>query len=138
MTGLLPGGVPQREPYPSEDAFFKKNTHISGLAADDDSVVLNPYSNLSPTERHCVALNEAARVVMRRDPELQPIFDLTPEQLSSFQSYGSLNSVRATVAARILSGDPSALRPTADQIRFVKKLATAMGLKKRKASLSPS
>jgi hypothetical protein len=73
-----------------------------------------------------VALNEAARVVMSRREHLRPEFQLTPEQGAAFANYGSGEAIRATVAARLLSGDPSALTPTPEQIAFVVRLAGEM------------
>jgi pyruvate/2-oxoglutarate dehydrogenase complex dihydrolipoamide acyltransferase (E2) component len=75
-----------------------------------------------------VALNEAARVVMSKRTDLRPNFALTPEQEAAFANYGPQEAVKATVAARILSGDPSALIPTAEQTAFVKRLAREMGI----------
>jgi hypothetical protein len=98
------------------------------MATADGSVILNPYSQLSETERQAVALNEAARVVMSTHADLRPDFALTPEQEAAFAQYGPPETVKATVAARLLSGDPSALQPTAEQQAFVTRLAQAMGL----------
>ena len=126
-VGYLPGGVRLREAWPSEDEFFLSRRDVSGLAADDNCVVLNPYADLSRAQLDAVALNEAARVVMRRS-HIRPTFTLTDEQTAAFKGYGSLEDVRATIAARILSGDPTALTPTLDQIQFVSRLAREMGL----------
>lgn len=99
------------------------------MAADDNAVVLNPYTTLSPQEKDAVALNEAARVVMRTRSSLQPLFSLTTEQIAAFSSYGPPEAIRATIAARLLSGDPSALAPTEEQAAFVLLLAREIGLK---------
>jgi len=123
----LAGNVPMREPWPSEDEFFRARPEVAGLAADDNCVVVNPHSPLSESEKKCVALNEAARVVMGRD-KLTPTFDLTPEQYRAFANYGPIEAIKATIAARLLSGDPSALAPTVEQLRFVKRLAKRMGM----------
>jgi hypothetical protein len=125
---ILPGGVPLRETRPSEEDFFRSRPDIAGMATDDGAVVLNPYSPLSEQEMDAVALNEAARVIMSTRMDLRPSFALTPEQEAAFASYGPLECVKATVAARILSGDPSALTPTAEQIAFVLRLAREMGI----------
>ena len=125
----LPGGVPLRQPYPSEDAFFRSRPDVAGMAAEDGSVILNPYSRLSHQEQEAVALNEAARVVMRTRTDLRPDFRLTPEQEAAFGRYGTAEEAQATVAARILSGDPSAGTPTAEQLAFVRRLASVMGLR---------
>jgi hypothetical protein len=117
-----------RETQPSEEDFFKSRPDIAGMATADGAVVLNPYSPLSEQEMDAVALNEAARVIMATNVDLRPLFALTAEQEAAFVSYGPLESVKATVAARILSGDPSALTPTAAQIAFVLRLARKMGI----------
>jgi hypothetical protein len=125
---ILPGGVPLREIRPSEEDFFRSRPDIAGMATDDGAVVLNPYSPLSEQEMDAVALNEAARVVMSTHVDLRPSFALTLEQEAAFANYGPPECIKATVAARILSGDPSALTPTAEQITFVLRLARHMGI----------
>ena len=87
----LPGGIPLREPWPSEDKFFRERPDVSGLAADDDSVVINPYAPLTEAQSSAVALNEAARVVMRR-PNTRPEFVLTDEQRVAFAAYGTIET----------------------------------------------
>ena len=124
---ILPGGVPLREPWPDENRFFRSRPDVSGLAADDDSVVINPYVALTEAQSSAVALNEAARVVMRR-AHLRPQFALTDDQRAAFANYGTVEDIRATIAARVLSGDPTALVPTDEQIAFVCRLADEMGL----------
>ena len=116
-----------REPWDAEDEFFRNRPEVAGLAGEDDCVVINPHSPRTEREKEAVALNEAARVVMRRD-RFTATFDLTQEQLVAFKSYGPIEAVRATVAARLLSGDPTALEPTSDQLKFVRQLAKRMGL----------
>ena len=128
LIRLLPGGIPLREASPSEKDFFMLRPDVSGMATDDGAVVLNPYTKLNEDQLDAVALNEAARVIMSSNQELQPKFELTPEQRSAFKRYGPPSAIRATIAARLLSGDPTALTPTSDQIRFVARLAQAMGV----------
>ena len=77
-----------------------------------------------------VALNEAARVIMLTRADLRPDFALTPEQEAAFANYGPREAVKATVAARILSGDPSALIPTTEQIAFAVRLGCEMGIQR--------
>ncbi|GMO20770.1 hypothetical protein BwSF21_14850 [Bradyrhizobium ottawaense] len=124
---FLADGIAWREPWPSENEFFSKRPEVAGMATEDDCVILNPYSALNEGEREAVLRNESARVFMRRNG-LCPTFSLTPEQSSSFANYGPLESVKATIAARILSGDPSALAPTDEQLAFVRDLKDKMGL----------
>lgn len=50
----------ERKPYQSELDFFKKNTHVAGMASEDNHVVANPYSKISPEEMQAVKLNEFA------------------------------------------------------------------------------
>lgn len=125
---ILAGGVPLRDPWPSEEEFLRSRPDVAGLASDDGAVVMNPYCLLSEAEMEAVALNEAARVVMSTRPDLRPDFALTPEQEAAFTHYGPQEAVKATVAARILSGDPSSLIPTVEQMAFVQRLAREMGI----------
>ena len=120
------GGIGHRSASESEMDFFKKNPHVAGYAADDDVVVLNPNSSLSNAEREAVVLNESARVAMRKGKK--PTFGLTSEQQKRFATYGDADAQKATVAARILSGDPSAGIATPEQTDFVQGLRKAMGL----------
>lgn len=122
----LPGGVPMRQPYASELEFFKANPHVGGMAAEDNAVILNPHSPLTDPQKRAVAVNEAARVVMRKEARLRPDFDLTPEQAKAFANYGSPDDQKATIAARIFSGDDSALNVTPEQKAFVDRLSAHM------------
>ena len=116
--------------FPSEDEYFKANPNVAGMAAEDDKVIINPYSKISEKEKEAVMLNEAARVHMRNKMIDAPNYDLTPEQLEKFGSYSKdPNDIRQTIAARILSGDPSAGQPTAAQQEYVNRLRQFMGVK---------
>lgn len=98
------------------------------MATEDDRVILNPYTTLNAVERDAVALNESARVIMRKSGT-RPRFELTPEQIKRLKGTPYENNVQAareTIAARILSGDPSAGTPTPDQKLFVDQLAKIM------------
>ncbi len=123
-------GVPVREPHPSELRFFQKHPNVGGMAASDNKIILNPHSSLSPKEREAVAVNEAARVHMRTNKNLKPSFDLTPEQTANLKGTSYENASpqdrMATIAARILSGDPSAGAPTPEQSSFVERLSGKM------------
>lgn len=133
LISVLPGNIPLREPWAAESKFFKANLHISGLAADDDAVVLNPYAPLTARERESVALNEAARIFMRRHAFCRPDFSLTAEQERALGEYGPMQAKRETIAARLLSGDPSALTATQKQLEFVDRLALEMNVRKSSA-----
>ncbi len=132
-TGYPKGvyGIKYRQDlFPGEDEYFRKNPHVAGMAADDDQIILNPYSTLTETEKQSVMLNEAARVHMRRGLMPAPRFDLTPEQQERLKGYSSsLDDIRQTLAARLLSNDPSAGTPTPEQIEYVQRLRQFMGVK---------
>lgn len=114
--------------YPGEDEYFRANPHVAGMAAEDDRVILNPYSKLAAHEKRAVAVNEAARILMRH--EGAPDFALTPEQEAFLDGTeyrkAPAEERRATIAARILSGDPSAGAPTPEQGAFVAQIANRM------------
>jgi hypothetical protein len=121
----LPSGISMRAPYPGELEFFKKRPDVPGMAAEDNKVIMNPFSPMKPEEFQAVANNEAARILMRK-PENAPDFDLTPAQEAFLDTTDYRRATpeqrKATIAARILSGDPSAGVPTALQNAFVMKL----------------
>jgi|TARA_R110000868_G_scaffold119754_1_gene317736 hypothetical protein len=119
-----------REPYETELEYFKSNPNVSGMATEDDRIILNPNSKLSKSEKDAVALNEYGRIVMRTNPQFAPNFKLTDEQ-AKFLSTNTYKDAPeedklATIAARLLSGDPSAGTPTIDQLKFVNKLKEYM------------
>ena len=121
-------GVDTRLPFPSEDAYFKGNPHVGGMAADDDKVILNPYSTLNDKERQAVVMNESARVYMRNGSVEKPAYSLSDDQGKAFLNYGNGNvdAQRQTIAARILSNDPSSLNPTLNQLAYVQRLKSFM------------
>jgi hypothetical protein len=116
--------------FSGENEYFRKNPHVTGMAAEDNRIIMNPYSTLKNAEKQAVMMNEAARVHMRAGNIEPPQFELTPEQEKAFAGY-SANPVDrlSTIAARILSNDPSALTPTAEQKEYVQKLRKFMGIK---------
>lgn len=122
-----------RQPHGSELEFFKANRHVAGMAADDNRVVLNPFSDIKEDEMKQVYLNELARILMRTGAIERPQYGLTDEQNSFFsginggEPYGSGQDIRETLAARLLSGDPSAGRATMDQTSYVEKLRRVLG-----------
>lgn len=115
----------ERQPTASEQIFFQQNKHVAGMASEDDRVVMNPHSSLSDTEKAAVRENETARIYMRRN--MPATFALTEEQKSKFSKYSkNEQDIKDTIAARILSGDPSAGAPTDEQKRFVDDLRLKM------------
>jgi hypothetical protein len=124
-------GIARREVlYPGEDKYFRNNPHVAGMAADDDKIIMNPYSTLKDAEKQAVMLNEAARVHMRKGLMPAPRFDLTPDQLRTFHKYSKdINDLQQTIAARLLSGDPSAGKATPQQMEYVQQLRQYMGVR---------
>jgi hypothetical protein len=109
---------PQRPAYPSEDAFFSQSG-VPGYAAPDNSVVLS--SNPAPgVNMDAVRQNETYRTLMRQGVLPQPSFPITEGQRSAFDGYGSEDDIRATIAARIATGDPSVLGATEEQQNFTR------------------
>lgn len=105
-------GYPIRKPYQSELDYFKGNTHVGGMAAQDNNIILNPYSPLTDQQKNAVAQNEAARLFMRQQ-KYNFDFEATPQQLAAFKgtSYGdpaNSNDLKSTILGRAISGDPSA------------------------------
>jgi len=110
--------------HSGEETYFKENPHVTGMAAGDNSIILNPYSNLNEQQKQAVIKNEAIRLGIRnRKPDLSG-FNMTQEQLNNFKGTPYENGgydTKATAISRILSGDLS-FRPTLEQIEFANKL----------------
>ncbi len=116
-----------REPYSSELEYFWKNPHVSGMAAEDNRVILNPYSPISAEEKSAVVQNEIARLLMRTGAVPAPQFPLTPAQSGVFGRYGAPQDQRETIAARLATGDPSAGSPTREQSDYSAMLMRLLG-----------
>ena len=107
-----------------ERHFFAGNPNVGGMAADDNQIVLNPYSKLKDTEKQSVALNEAYRLKMRQQ-NIIPEFALTPEQETTFRGTPYEQNpleARRSLVARMLTGDPSAGRVTPEQQFWMNKV----------------
>lgn len=113
--------------FQGEDNYFRNNRNVTGMAADDGRVVLNPYANLDDTARQSVIKNEAARLYMRENQNRFKFdFDPTEEQMQMFRGSPYENdhyNLRATILARALAGDPSAGTLSARQQQWVQWLA---------------
>ena len=131
MDGLLNFGQ-LRPLYSGEDEYFKKNPNVSGMASfDDNRVILNPYTTLSPEQLKAVQVNEAARLYMNQYGT--PNVSLTNEQQSNIAGLGSYaqadpNVQRSTILARILSGDRTGGIPTIEQQEAIKPMLFLRGL----------
>jgi hypothetical protein len=116
-------GFPIREKlYPDEDQFFSDRPEVAGMAAEDNTIILNPYSKLSKKQLGAVAENEALRLDMRKN-EFSPDFEVTPEQVKFFEGTeyaDNPTAMKQTILARVYSGDSSA-NATPEQKQALKK-----------------
>ena len=126
--------APTRAPSRSELEWFRLSPDVGGYAASDGHVVVNPFNRLTPSENEALIRNESARIFMRDNPSAQPTaqsFGLTPSQASypyaaSPPPMEPSTALRRSMAARVLTGDPSAGQPTAQQGRFSEELLARM------------
>lgn len=113
-----------RDLYPGEDEYFKANPKTAGMATDDQYVVLNPYSPLSPMQKKAVHVNEASRLFMNKNGV--PDVSLTREQEQNLAGTSYANADpqyrKATILARILSNDQSGGIPTMEQSEAIKSM----------------
>lgn len=131
MGAIKPNESLLREPMEGEIDFFKNNPHVGGMMTQEDYMVtLNPHSKLSDAEKQQVMKNELARVIMHRTQI--PEYQITPEQQYHFstmnkgRAYGGPEDIRATILARIATGDSSALNATSEQMKYAKQLKDAV------------
>jgi len=118
-AGDLLGYKIRKELHPGEDKFFKENPTVTGMAAETGDIILNPYAS-GNVNKTAVAKNEAFRLYLR-DNKITPDFPVTAEQKAKFAdtSYGKDDvALKSTIAARIFSGDPSAMA-TKEQKQWV-------------------
>lgn len=123
MPGELLGFPFRKKLFEGEQNFFKQNPKVAGMAAEDNSIILNPFSKLSPSEQKSVAVNEALRLYMRNN-NFKPNLNLTQEQKNTFKGTAYENSpeAKSTIVSRILSGDPSAGQTTLRQRKEANRL----------------
>jgi hypothetical protein len=111
--------------FPGEDKFFSDRPEVAGMAAQDDTIILNPYSPLSTRQLGSVAQNEALRLKMRKE-DFTPSIDITDEQKAFFKGSEYENdpkAMRQTIFARIYSGDSSAMATPEQKKAFKKYLS---------------
>ena len=116
-TGEMLGYQKRDKLFPKEEELFKANPHVGGMAAEDNRVILNPYSTLKPREQQRVATLEATRLFMR-EHKITPTFELTNEQRAFFKGtpYEKDDlSAKQSILSRIFVGDPSAGTLTPEQ-----------------------
>ena len=111
--------------FPGEDKFFSDRKEVAGMAAEDDTIILNPYSSLSKQQLGSVAQNEALRLKMRKE-DFTPSINITDEQKAFFKGSEYENdpkAMRQTIFARIYSGDSSAMATPEQKQAFNKYLS---------------
>ena len=117
-------GYPVREKlFPGEDSYFAANKKVAGMAAEDGTIVFNPYAG-PEVNLDAVGRNEAIRLYVR-EKGIKFDFDLTPSQKNAFQGteYGkNPTALKESIVARILSNDPSAGDTTKQQLEAARKL----------------
>lgn len=117
-----------RKATESERKYFKNNPKVEGMMSQDsDQVVLKPkeMSKLTPRERRAVVDNENFRLFLRKKkPKLN--FKLTDEQRKNLSgtTYDKAGEYqrKATILARIKTGDPSGGKATKEQTTLLKQL----------------
>lgn len=122
------GGFRIRAPVGEEENFFRRNPDVPAYASEDGFVVFNPFVEMSEKDRRALAINESARLLMKRD-NIEPLFELTPRQRAAFSTYGEDEvDARRTIVGRILSDDPTALDATQEQRVFAESLRKRLGI----------
>ena len=119
---------PERDLYEGEDEYFRNNPHVGGMAAEDNYIIINPYSKLNDEERDAIRRNESARLAMRNGHP-RPEFNLTPEQKEAFKNYSQdEQDQKETLVGRVISGDPSAGEITPEQQQYANQLSKLIKL----------
>jgi hypothetical protein len=123
-------GYEIRDPYDSENSYFKENQHVTGMAADDGRIILNPFSGLSPESQRRVAGNEATRLHMReKGYEFDfpvPQADQAPFKGTVYADPENLHHLQSTIIARGVVGDSSAGEITPEQQVWVDRIKAEM------------
>ena len=142
-----PAGFTVRKPFPSEDAFFRRRTDVSGYYGSGDTdpgdaegtIVISPYypGMDNPNAREGLKHNEATRGIFKMNPDLlNRAPDLTPKQDESLDFYtkdseeteeNKRNTRKATGYGRFMSQDASVVgEPTPEQKEFSKEIDQAL------------
>ena len=126
-------GFPIRQPSPDEEKFFRERSDVNDLpnfvgayAADDNSIVLNPFVEMNPGMRRGLLMNEATRLHLRETGAGELPFSLTPKQTEMFAGFPAgektLIDMQHSLVGRILSGDPNIPDVTPEQNMFAEEI----------------
>ena len=113
-----------RDPYKGEDTYFKKNPKVGGMMTEDNMIILNPYSKLTPEQKNAVALNEAIRLVIKKS-NFPVEFDLTEKQKEFFKGTEyekNEDEAKKSILARLLTNDSSVQEPSEEQLNVANTL----------------
>tara|TARA_R110000796_G_scaffold211792_1_gene327954 strand:- start:44 stop:457 length:414 start_codon:yes stop_codon:yes gene_type:complete len=102
--------------FNGEDKFFQENPSVSGMAAEDNTIILNPYSD-NKINMNAVARNEGFRLYLKNN-KIKPRFKLTQKQKDLFIGTpyeGKTQAQKETFIARVITKDPSAKYITPEQ-----------------------
>lgn len=115
-----------REPYKGELDYFKKSPKVGGMMTEDNMIILNPYTKLTPEQQNSVAQNEAIRLLIKKS-NFPVQFELTPEQTEFFKNTEYAKNpeeAKKSILARILTKDSSMQSPSVEQLNSAKELET--------------
>ena len=104
-------GYEERSPFDSELEYFRRNPNVSGMATEDNRIIINPFIQLNPQQKESVLKNEATRLFLR-NKKYKYDFNITPEQKRLFSNtiYGKPENeyhLKSTILSRGLTGDKS-------------------------------
>lgn len=119
-----------REPYEGELRFFNNRPDVGAMMTDDGRVIVNPNSQFTNEERDAIIRNERSRLFVKYGLVPEPTFALTKDQ-EQFLNSNDYNRAtgkdrRATIAARLLTGDESAQGSTEEQLDYARMLDSAL------------
>ena len=119
-----------RQPTPSELAFFLSNPNVGGYASfETNNVVHNPFNNFTPEQRQGIRINEGTRLFLNNHPGLQPTYGLTPYQQHRLGNYSNnIQDIRNTIAGRYYSNDKSIGIPSQEQVNQLNKIKSYMNI----------
>lgn len=100
---------PERAATESERDFFKRRPDVAGYAADDKTVVLNPFAEKSDQWKASILKNERIRQYLRDYPKdfSFPIASHQEEWAKNNEYGKDKGALQQSIVARILAGDDS-------------------------------
>jgi hypothetical protein len=120
----------RKELYPGEEKLFRERPDVGGMAAEDNKVIINPWSPLSDEQKDYVRINETSRLWMRNMEESErPHMRIRRSQKKLFSTIQNgkpysddPQDIRETIIARVITGDESAGKTTRKQRKYAERL----------------